>query len=147
LKQLVKEYDRRKMERGIRIVDCSRGCHKLSYSQWLEGEACSRRGLSLRCSKPEVHVVSTHNMIIQEYKMAVFTIERFLKNAPTQFRLGCLYVIDAICRESRGKYAKEKPLFVSRFSLKLKDTLHNMKGLSEDDEVLTIHLAAIGTHC
>mmetsp|Transcript_2632 Transcript_2632/g.3947 ORF Transcript_2632/g.3947 Transcript_2632/m.3947 type:complete len:342 (-) Transcript_2632:61-1086(-) len=68
-----------------------------------------------------------------EYKMAVFAIEKFIRKTPPAFRIAGLYVIDSICRDSKGKYKKEKQLFISRFALKMKDTLRYLRRVPEED--------------
>jgi hypothetical protein len=44
----------------------------------------------------------------RDYKLAVYTLEKTMKNAPTEYKLPTVYCIDSICRSCRKSAATNK---------------------------------------
>eukprot|EP00599_Poterioochromonas_sp_BG-1_P007202 CAMPEP_0173151564 /NCGR_PEP_ID=MMETSP1105-20130129/11657_1 /TAXON_ID=2985 /ORGANISM="Ochromonas sp., Strain BG-1" /LENGTH=194 /DNA_ID=CAMNT_0014066967 /DNA_START=74 /DNA_END=656 /DNA_ORIENTATION=- len=62
--------------------------------------------------------------------MVVYEIERFIKKANNEDKIGGLYVLDMICRQS----GKEKDIFAKRFAVRLKETIGYLTKVSNQDK-------------
>ena len=75
----------------------------------------------------------------QEYKLVVYEIEKFIKKVDISDKITSLYLLDAICRNSRAQVNnnKEKDIFSNRFAIRLKETLANLlyDSLSQADKL------------
>lgn len=71
------------------------------------------------------------NKYVNEFKMVVYEIERFIKKANNEDKIGGLYVLDMLCRQS----GKEKDIFAKRFAVRLKETVGYLTKVSNQDKV------------
>lgn len=78
-------------------------------------------------------VVTTAMKYQNEFKMVVYEVERFIKKCDTDDKIAGIFVIDAICRQSKQSGGKDA--FVSRFSQRLKDTISFLSRVSSKDKV------------
>jgi hypothetical protein len=60
---------------------------------------------------------------VNEYKMVVFEVERIVKKGTNGDKPTGVYLIDAICRNSRSQFGSHRDLYTTRFSLRIKETL------------------------
>jgi len=67
-----------------------------------------------------------------EYKMVVFEVEGYIRRASAADRLGGLYVIDSICRHSKGK---DKENFCGRFSTRMQKICSSLQEIPATDKV------------
>ena len=75
----------------------------------------------------------------QEYKLVVYEIEKFIKRVDIGDKLTSLYLLDAICRNSRAQVNnnKDKDIFSNRFAIRLKETVASLQydSLSQADKL------------
>ena len=101
------------------------------------GEEELQKALQDLCGQSSVssvkvkHVVSLANKFSNDFKMVVYEIEKFVKKANSDDKLGCIYVIDALCRQ----HSKEKDIYAKRFSIRLKETFDYLRKLPSKDKV------------
>lgn len=110
----------------------------MSHKGW-QGEAEMQSALdnlinSNNNEKSIKHVVATAFKLQKEFKLVVYTIEMFIKKSKPDDKLGGLFVLDALCRDSRAKYGKEKDIFSNRFKLRLKETISFLEKVNSKDK-------------
>jgi hypothetical protein len=85
------------------------------------------------------HIVSIAFKYQNEFKMVVYEIEKYIKKASGNDKIGGLFVIDFICQQSRNNFGKEKDLFSNRFSIRLKETINYLEKCGPKDKVFKLN--------
>ena len=99
---------------------------------------------SSRNSEKTIHqCVATAFKLQKEFKLVVYAIEMFIKKSKVDDKLGGLFVLDALCRESRSRYGKDKDVFSNRFKLRIKETITFLDRVSVKDKVRFYRIGAL----
>jgi hypothetical protein len=77
------------------------------------------------------NVTVVANKYVSDFKMVVYEIEKFLKKANNEDKVGGIFVIDMLCRQS----GKEKDIFAKRFAVRLKETIGYLTKIPNPDKV------------
>ncbi|OQR97298.1 hypothetical protein ACHHYP_12217 [Achlya hypogyna] len=105
---------------------------------WKEGEADLKEALApiatpKGTSATKVKTASALCLrMVKDYKRVVHAVETLMWKS--EHRLGFLYLIDAIIRQSQAKFGSEKDLFAPRFSQHLSHTISSLKQLPDDGQ-------------
>ncbi|CAM9188628.1 unnamed protein product, partial [Ascophyllum nodosum] len=71
---------------------------------------------------------------VKEYKRVVYAIERFIRKAPPQHRIGGCFVIDSVCRQAQSKWG-HKDVFTPRFAQRMAtETVEMLRRVPDDDK-------------
>lgn len=68
--------------------------------------------------------------------MVVYEIERFIKKANNDDKIGGVFVIDSLCRQ----HSKEREIFAKRFSIRLRETMSFLQKTSSQDKATLTRL-------
>lgn len=75
-------------------------------------------------------IVSFCNKHIQDFKMIVYEIEKYIRKAEHVDKLGGLFVLDSLSRQ----HSKERDTFMKRFAIRLKETMSFMNKVPAQDK-------------
>jgi hypothetical protein len=77
------------------------------------------------------NVVVIANKYSSDFKMVVYEIEKYIKKASNEDKVGGIFVIDMLCRQS----GKERDVFAKRFAVRLKETIGYLSKAPNQDKV------------
>lgn len=112
----------------------------MSSRSW-PGEQEMQSTLSLLCEQLPASISTIKKVVAaafkyqNEYKMVVYEIEKFIKKSAAEYKLGGLFVMDAVCRQSKQASGRDKDQFCQRFALRLPETISFMEKSSVKDKV------------
>ncbi|CAM9104661.1 unnamed protein product, partial [Ectocarpus sp. 6 AP-2014] len=70
---------------------------------------------------------------VKEYKRVVHAIERYIRKAQPQHRIGGCFVIDSVCRQAQSKWG-HKDVFTPRFAQRMSETVENLRNVPDGDK-------------
>jgi hypothetical protein len=102
--------------------------------QKLLQELCGHTG-GVPTSKVK-QIVGVCNKYVQDFKMVVYEIEKFIKKSNPLDKLGGLFVLDSLSRQ----HSKERETFAKRFAVRLKETFTYLQKLPNHEKATVSRL-------